>query len=167
MTISIIAALSRNGVIGADNRLPWRLPEDLARFKRLTLEHSVIMGRKTFESIGKPLPKRRNIVLTRNATNLPAGVTVARSLDEAFELTSGEEEVFVAGGAEIYRQTLERANRMYLTRIHADIEGDAYFPAFDESAWRISEKIDHADAVPHGYSFVTFERAESLSHHPA
>lgn len=174
MNISIIAACSRNRTIGVDNRLPWKLPEDLARFKRLTLDHCLVMGRKTFESIGRPLPRRRTIVVTRGAATFPAGVIVAHSLDEAFELAArggGDRdaagEVFIAGGAEIYRQTLDRASRLYLTLVDAEVPGDTFFPAFDASAWRETERVDHpATNGGYAFSFVTYDRVVALSASP-
>lgn len=158
MSVSIIAACARNRVIGAGNRLPWHLPEDLARFKRLTTGRCIVMGRKTFESIGKPLPKRTSIVVTRGKQDLPAGVKRAGSVEEALALATGE--VFVIGGAEIYRQTLDRADRLYLTLIDADVEGDVLFPELDLRAWREVERDDRPrGAGPFAYSFVTYERA--------
>src|SRR5688572_23556704 len=138
MRISIIAAVARNGTIGLDNRLPWRLPADLRHFKSLTMGHHLVMGRKTFESAGV-LPGRNTIVVTRRGLAAPPpGVVVAESLDRALEVAraAGEEEVFVGGGAEIYREALGRADRLYLTRIDADFAGDTTFPDFDPTQWR-------------------------------
>lgn len=135
--VSFMLALDENNLIGKDGGLPWHLPRDLKYFKEKTLSHSVIMGRKTFEATGKPLPGRRNIVVTRRADYAPEGVEVARSIETALELTRGEEEVFIIGGAEICRLALAQdlADRMYLTRIHAAFDGDVYFPEVDWSAW--------------------------------
>jgi dihydrofolate reductase len=159
MRISLIAALAANRVIGRDNRLPWHLPEDLRRFKRLTMGHALVMGRKTFESIGRPLPGRETIVITRQEGYAPPGVTVAHSVDEALAQARGDE-VFVAGGEEIFRQTLGRAGRLYLTRIHAEIPGNTWFPDFDEREWRLVEREDREPAgeVPFAYSFLTYDR---------
>jgi len=144
--ISLIAALDRKGGIGKGGSMPWHLPADLARFKSLTMGHPVIMGRKTHASIGKALPGRRNVVVTRNPMYLAPGVEVAHSLDEALQM-AGEGEVFVIGGAEIYRAALPKANRLYVTKIDAEFGADTFFPAFDESAWRVVERrIGVADA---------------------
>lgn len=155
--ISLIAAMTRARVIGADNRLPWRLPEDLRRFRRLTTGHAVVMGRKTFESIGRPLPERRNIVITRQPEFRAAGIEIAASLEAASEL-AGEGEVFVIGGAEIYRLALPRADRLYLTWIEREFAGDAYFPLFDPAEFREIESEEHLDEeIPH--RFVMLQRA--------
>ncbi|HJS33178.1 MAG TPA: dihydrofolate reductase, partial [Alphaproteobacteria bacterium] len=132
--VTIVAALARNRIIGNQNRLPWRLPDDLSRFKRLTLGKPVIMGRKTFESIGRPLAERRNIVLTRAPSWAADGVVVARSLSEALALAAAwgaADETMVIGGAQIYAQALPLAHRLELTEIELDLEGDARFPEFD------------------------------------
>ncbi|MSP61684.1 MAG: dihydrofolate reductase [Myxococcales bacterium] len=160
MSLSLIAALAENRVIGVENRLPWRLPADLARFKRLTMGHCLLMGRKTYESIGRPLPGRTTIVLTRDpAWSVPEGVQVARTVDEALAL-AGEREVFVAGGAEIYRQTLGRADRLYLTILDRSFDGDVRFPEIDLSAWHLTERERHeADATfASAWEFTTWAR---------
>lgn len=159
MRVSLIAAVSANRVIGRDNQLPWRLPEDLRRFKRLTMGHTLVMGRKTFESIGRPLPGRSTVVITRQPDYAPPGVAVAHSVDEALARAQGEE-VFVAGGEEIFRQTIGRADRLYLTWIHAEFPGDTRFPELDEREWRIVEREDHGPEgeVPFAYSFLVYER---------
>jgi dihydrofolate reductase len=152
----VIAALARGGVIGVRNALPWRLPTDLRRFKQLTMGHAVIMGRKTYDSIGRPLPGRRIIVVTRQRDWTAAGVTVAHSVDEALAL-AGEGEVFIAGGAELYAQMIDRADRLYLTLIDADFEGDAHFPTVSPDEWRIiEEQPGEPGEIPH--RFVTYER---------
>ena len=163
MTVSIIAILAANDVIGRDNDLPWHMPADLKRFKTLTMGHHLIMGRKTFDSIRRPLPGRINVVVTRNVDFSPDGVAVARSVDEAISKAeaAGDEEIFIAGGAEIFAQTLHRADRMYLTRLHAEIEGDTYFPEFDDvNEWKLVDaehfEPDEKNAWP--YSFLTYER---------
>lgn len=156
MTISIIAAASQNGIIGANNKLPWRLPADLKRFKELTLGHPILMGRKTFESIGKPLPGRTNIVITRQKEFACCGAITASSLEEALRLCGEAEEVFAIGGATIYEQALPLADKIYLTVIHQDFEGDARF-TFDKKSWREVSRQDFAPdaANPHSFSFLT------------
>jgi len=156
--VSLVAALARNRVIGAGDRLPWHLPEDLRRFKRLTMGAPVIMGRKTHDSIGRPLPGRRNIVVTRQADARWDGCEVARSLDDAIALAADAPEVFVIGGGELYRLALSRADRLYLTLIDADYEGDAFFPEFDPADWRETAREPGA-----GFAFVTYERSRKPS----
>ena len=165
MRLSIIAAMARNRVIGRDNRLPWRLPADWRRFKRLTMGHHLIMGRKTFESIGRPLPGRICIVLTGRRSYAPAGVQVAASLEDALRLAQGDNEVFVGGGAGVYRQTLDLANRMYLTLLPDDFEGDTYFPRYDESRWEVRQTEVHEPEKtdPNQYTFQTLDRIQSRS----
>lgn len=158
--LNLIAALGRNGVIGIGNRLPWHLSEDLRHFKALTLGYPVLMGRKTFESLGRPLPGRRNIVVTRNAEWQPAGAEVAHSLEQALALCRGAQEVFFIGGADIYRQALPLAQRLYLTEVDASPEGDAFFPAFDRARWRESARDRrHDEGSGLDYAFVVYERA--------
>jgi dihydrofolate reductase len=160
MRVSLIAALASNRAIGLDNDLPWRLPADQRYFKAKTLGHTLIMGRRTFESIGeRALPGRRTIVVSRRQDYAPPGVEVARSVDEALARASGDE-VFVAGGEEIFREALARADRLYLTRIERDFPGDTFFPAFDESAWRLtaSERHEPTAETPFAYSFEIWER---------
>jgi dihydrofolate reductase len=163
MKLSIIVAMAESGVIGRDNALPWRLRADLARFKRLTMGHHLLMGRKTWESIGRPLPGRTMVVITRRAGFSADGIRVAGSIDEALEIArrAGETEAFVAGGAQIYRQMLERADRIYMTRIHAEIEGDTFFPEIDASRWREVAREDHEpdDRSPYRFSFIDYELA--------
>ncbi|HVS00640.1 MAG TPA: dihydrofolate reductase [Thermoanaerobaculia bacterium] len=160
MRLSLIVAMAANRVIGRDNRLPWHLSADLKRFKRLTMGHTLIMGRKTFESIGRPLPGRSTVVVTRRTDYAPPGVQVAHSVREALALTQGDEEVFIAGGAELFRETLPVADRLYLTLIEKEFEGDTFFPDFDPSAWRVVEEERHEpDAeVPYAYTFQTLDR---------
>ena len=159
MRISLIAAVSRNGVIGHKGSIPWRLPADLKRFKQLTMGHPIVMGRKTFESLGKPLPGWTNIIVTRQPDFKACGALVARSLEEALRLCEGAEEVFVVGGASIYRQAIPLADRIYLTEIHQEFEGDTFFP-FDRSAWKEAAREDPAPDGDHpcSYSFVTLTR---------
>lgn len=159
MAVSVIAAVARNRVIGVDNRLPWRLPADLRRFRALTWGKPVVMGRRTHESIGRPLPGRRNIVLTR-ARRAPDGCERAGSLAEAFEMTAPAPETVVIGGARCYREALPLAERMYLTRIDADFAGDAWFPEWSPDEWveRECERVASGAAAPFGYEFLVLER---------
>ena len=161
MKLSLIAAVAENGVIGTGGDLPWHLPADLKAFKRRTVGHTIIMGRKTYDSIGRPLPRRRSIVLTRRKGYASEGVEVAGSLEEALEMVQGEEEVFVVGGGEIYRQALPSADRLYLTRVHATPEGEVTFPPFDPTAWTLVEETPHPsdERHAHGFSFRTYERS--------
>ena len=148
MLISIIAAMGRNRAIGYKNTLPWRLPADLQRLKQLTLGHHILMGRKTFESIGRPLPGRTSIIITRQKDFQAEGCLIAHSLGEAIDLAKshGEQEAFIIGGAEIYAQALSIADRMYLTLVDAEPEADAFFPEFDENLWeKIAGKFVAAD----------------------
>lgn len=163
MTISIIAALGDNDAIGIDNHLPWHMPADLKRFKKLTTGHHVLMGRRTFDEVKKPLPGRVNVVISRNPEFAAEGVAIARSVDQAIAEAeaAGDAEIFVIGGAEIIAQTLHRADRMYLTRIHAEPEADTFFPEFDDvNEWRLVDREDfEADEKnPHAYSYLTYER---------
>lgn len=154
MRTVIVAAVARNGVIGVDGRLPWRIPDDLARFKSLTMGHAVVMGRATFQSIGRPLPGRTNIVLTRQTDWSSKGVDVAHSLSEAVQMaTSRGKDVFVSGGAEVYRVALEVADLMELTEVDAEPEGDTLFPSVDWARWNEIGRHDHP-----GFSFVTYDR---------
>ena len=158
--LSLIAAIARNGVIGIDNRLPWHLPADLRHFKELTTGHTVIMGRKTWESLpGKfrPLPGRRNIVVTRNAAFRAEGAVVAASLPAAMALAESGV-AFVIGGAELYAAALPLADRLDLTEIDADYAGDTHFPAIDPGRWREVSRQSHHDESGLGYAFVTYER---------
>ena len=160
MILSLIVAASRNGVIGASGKLPWHLPADLRRFKQLTMGHPVVMGRRTFESIGKPLPGRANIVITRQKDYQACGAAVAHSLEEALRMCENEKEAFVIGGASIYREALPRADRIYLTRIDQDFEGDTYLPQIDQTVWKeISREDSEPDQKnPFPYSLVTLEK---------
>lgn len=161
MRIAIIAAMARHRVIGIRNTLPWHLPEDLQHFKRLTMGHHIIMGRKTYESIGRPLPGRTTVIVTRDAGFAQAGCLVAASLEQALALCEGDAEVFFVGGAQIYAQALTLADRLYLTEIDAEYEGDAWFPAFDRGQWRETARERHSSAAGLAYAFVTLERAEA------
>jgi dihydrofolate reductase len=151
----IVAAVGRNGVIGVDGSLPWRIPDDLAHFKSLTMGQALVMGRATFESIGRPLPGRTTVVLTRRSDWSAEGVEVVASLPEALDLVAGLGKVaFIAGGAEVYRAALVAADRMELTEVEAEPHGDTYFPDVDWSSWRETSREPHE-----GFSFVTYERA--------
>lgn len=159
MKVSLIGAMAENRVVGRENQMPWHLPEDLKRFRKITTGHPIIMGRKTFESIGRPLPNRENVVITRQKDYAPAGVTVVSSLDEAISRCEGKtEEVFVIGGGEIWSLALDRADRIYLTLIHKRIDGDAYFPEFDGNRFKVVEQERHEGEMP--YSFITFDIKE-------
>lgn len=158
MRISIIAAMAQNRVIGCRNTLPWHLPEDLKHFRYLTMGHHILMGRKTFESIGKPLPGRTSIVISRNPDFGAAGVAKAGSIADALSLCGEDDEIFIVGGGEIYRQALSVAHRIYLTEIMQDFEGDAHFPEIDPSIWQeVSREVHESDMA---YHFVIYERRQ-------
>ncbi|MDR0564754.1 MAG: dihydrofolate reductase [Azoarcus sp.] len=159
--IVLIAAVARNGVIGRDNALPWRLKADLARFRAATMGHPVLMGRKTWESLAKPLPGRRNIVLTRQPSYHAPGAEVFDSADKALAALKQAGRVFVIGGAEIYRALLPKADVLMLTEIAADVAGDAYFPHFDRTQFREASRMSHAADAENEFSadFVEYRRA--------
>jgi dihydrofolate reductase len=158
--ISLIVAMAQNGVIGRDNSMPWRLPEDLKRFRAFTLGKPILMGRKTFESIGRPLEGRTNLVLTRDRSWFAHGVIVVHSVEEALTQASTSDELVVIGGAEIYRLVLPFARRIYLTHVHADVQGDITFPEFDATQWADVEYSSQPADDEHAYpvTFVTLER---------
>ena len=158
----MIAAMARKRVIGRENAMPWHLPEDLKHFKRLTLGHPVVMGRKTYESIGRPLPGRENIVITRSASLALPGVRVVTSLNEALELTQGKP-AFVIGGAEIYRLALPLADCLHLTEIDIDVDGDTFFPEFDRSEWEQAAREESPAGAEPSYAFVTYLRRNRTS----
>jgi dihydrofolate reductase len=160
MLLSLVVARSRNGVIGKDNGLPWRLPADLAHFKRLTLGHPIVMGRRTWESIGRALPGRRNIVVTRTPGYRAPGAEVVDSLDAAWRASDGAAEVFVIGGAALYESVLPFADRIFLTEVDADVSGDTRFPALDPRHWRQTLLGSHSadDRNPHAMRFLLLER---------
>ncbi|MFO0901428.1 MAG: dihydrofolate reductase [Pirellulales bacterium] len=142
--VSIIVAMAENGVVGREGALPWRLSADLKRFKQRTMGHHLIMGRKTFESLGRVLPGRTSIVLTRRPDYQPPdGVFVARNVDEALQLAADDDEIFVIGGAEIYSQLWDRADRLYVTRVHADVAGDARIDPGPWDGWRCTASVEH------------------------
>ncbi len=163
MNISLIVAAAKNGAIGFQNKLLWHLPDDFKRFKKITSGHPIIMGRKTYESLGKPLPNRLNIVISRNPDFSASGVEITDSLDSALAIArdaAGYEEIFVIGGGEIYRQAFAKANRIYLTEVHAEPEGDTFFSISDPENWRIFSQVTHPADERHRYSFdyIDFER---------
>lgn len=160
--LSLIAAMARNRVIGLHNRLPWRLPADMRRFRELTTGHAIVMGRKTFDSLPRPLPNRTNIVVTRDRDYRPDGATVVHSIEDAIACADADREIFVIGGEQIYRQTLPLADRLYLTLVDSDFDGDAWFPAYDANEWReiASEQYLPDEKNPQGMKFVTLERRQ-------
>ena len=160
MKISLIVAMANHRVIGKGNALPWHLPADLRHFKATTMGHPIIMGRKTHESIGRPLPGRTNIVVTHKRDFRAEGCVVVHSLHEALQAAGEADEVFIMGGASLYEQALPLADRIYLTRIDADIDGDTYFPEIDWTEWQeIERQAFQPDAKnPHAYSFLIIER---------
>lgn len=151
--INIIVAVATNGVIGCDNRLIWHISEDLKRFKRLTLGHPVIMGRKTFESLSRPLPGRANVVVTRDRNLRIEGVTVVNSIEAAIALLPNSEEIFIIGGGEIYAQTIDIADNIYLTLVDQTPQGDTFFPLIDPQKWEIASR-----ELKDGYQFVDYKR---------
>ncbi len=160
MIISIIVAMDEKGVIGLEGDLPWRLSADLKHFRAITMSKPLIMGRKTHESIGRPLPGRKNIVLTRANDFDAEGCTIVHSLDDAFQAAGDVDEIIIMGGSRIYDQSLARANRLYLTEVHADVSGDVYFPEFDKGEWLELERQDYSadEKNDFDFSFVVLER---------
>ena len=160
MRITLIAAVSENGVIGRGNALPWHLPADLQRFKRLTTGHAVVMGRKTWESIRRPLPNRRNIVISSSAGFQPTGATVVPSFGAAVEAVRDLTEVFAIGGSRVFEAALPLTDRLELTRVHAQVPGDAFFPKLDFSEWTLVAEERHPADEQHAYpfSFLTYDR---------
>ena len=160
MTISIIVAASENNVIGAAGDLPWRLSDDLKRFKAITMGKPIVMGRKTWDSIGHPLPGRQNVVITRQTGFAADGCDIVTSKEEAIAITADAAEVMVIGGSQVYDLFLPDAQRLYLTRVHSDIDGDAFFPEISESEWRLVDDETHPadDRNAFAFSFRTYER---------
>lgn len=156
--MALIAAVARNGVIGANNALPWKLPADLARFRALTTGHTVIMGRKTWQSLGRPLKDRQNVVVTRDRSFTAAGARVASSFREALGTSTMPPPAFCIGGGDLYSDALPLAGLMYLTEIDRDFEGDVRFPPFDRREWREHSREDHVGADGLRYAFVTYQR---------
>ena len=159
MIVSAIAAIAENHAIGKDNQLLWHMPNDLKHFKEITSGHSIIYGRKTYDSVGKPLPKRRNIIVTRQHITIP-GCEVVKSIEEGLALCKGEDEVFIGGGAEIYKLAMHLTDRLYLTIIHKSFDADTFFPEFDTKEWKEILREDHQpdekNQLP--YSFITYVR---------
>ena len=160
MIISIIVAIAENNAIGKGNQLLWRMPADLKHFKNATTGHTVIMGRKTFDSVGKPLPNRRNIVITRNTDLKIDGVEIVNTLEKAVSLCNNDEEVFIVGGAEIYKMAMDRTDKIYLTVIHGVFDADTFFPEIELDIWKETEIVDNnADEKnPFDYTFSTYVR---------
>ncbi len=165
MIVTIVVAISENHAIGKDNKLLWYLPKDLKHFKDITTGHTVIMGRKTYDSVGKPLPNRRNIIITRQAITIE-GCEVVSSLESAIDLCKSEQEVFIVGGAEIYKQAMKLTDRIYLTIVNKEFEGDSFFPEIDMPEWKEIFREDHEpdekNKLP--YSFITYERSVKIKH---
>jgi dihydrofolate reductase len=153
MRRSLVVAMARNRVIGRNNALPWHLPADFAHFKKVTMGHPIVMGRRTYESIGKPLPGRENIVVTRNRDFAAPGCTVVGSLDAAWKAAGDADEVCVIGGTSLFREALPLADVIHLTEVEAEVEGDTYFPDFDRSQWKESEVGRHGVDERHAYPF--------------
>jgi dihydrofolate reductase len=162
MIVSFVVAADENNLIGKDNQLPWHLPADLKYFKNLTTGHCIVMGRKTFDSLGRLLPNRTHVVITRQENYQPEGVIVVSSIEDAINscAAKGEEEIFIIGGAEIFKQALSKADRLYLTRIHHSFEGDTWLPEFNPDQWKEKAKIDHLpdEKNAYAYSFITYEK---------
>lgn len=160
MKVSLIVAMERNRVIGRDGDLPWHLSADLRRFKQLTMGHHIIMGRKTFASIGRLLPGRTSVVVTRQVEFVAAGAVITHSLNDAIAASSRDDEAFIIGGAEIYQQALPLVDRIYLTEIDTDLAGDARFPDFDRTEWTVVEHTEHAadERNEHPHTFTVLER---------
>ena len=158
--ITLIAARARNGVIGRNNQIPWKIPGEQAYFKRMTMGSPIVMGRKTWESIGRALPGRRNIVVTRDRTYLATGADVVGSMDAALLLAGDVEQVFIIGGGQLYAAAMPRASRVLLTEIDADFDGDTFMPALDRKQWHETGREDHPPTSdrPFGFSFVVYER---------
>lgn len=162
MLISAIVAVAQNGVIGKDNQIPWYIPDDLKFFKRTTLGHHVIMGRKNYRAMGKPLPKRTNVVITRDPYFISTGCIVVHSIEEAIETAreNDETEAFIIGGGEIYSQTADLWDRLYITEVHAEVEGDVYFPEIDYSEWELQseETFEEDDRNEYGFTIKVYHR---------
>lgn len=156
--LSIIVAVANNNVIGINNTLPWHLPEDLKRFRALTTGHHIIMGRKTYESLGRLLPNRTTVIVTRNKSYQIEGALIADSLESAIELCKKDNEPFLIGGAELYQAGIELANKLYLTQVHTSVAGDAFFADINLNDWQLSEKKDHISASGLEYSDLVYIR---------
>jgi dihydrofolate reductase len=167
MKVNAIVAVAKNNVIGLDDKLPWYLPADLKYFKRMTLDHHIIMGRKTFMSLNKPLPRRTNIILTRDPFFIAEGALVAHSIYEALEIAfeNEEQEAFIIGGGEIYKQSLPYLDKIYLTEVDIEIDGDTYFPELSASEWKLIEQEPHKADERNAYDYVfkTYEKINPKS----
>jgi dihydrofolate reductase len=157
MSMTLIAAMSQNRIIGNEGKLPWHMPADLQHFKSHTIDRSILMGRRTYESIGRPLPRRRNIVLTRNTNFKAEGVDVIHALVDLEQCVPNSDEVMVIGGAQIYQQCLANASRMIITVVHGDFVGDTYFPVMEHSGWFVHSAEDHAADQKNPWSYTFFE----------
>lgn len=159
MTVTIVVAIAENYAIGKSNQLLWHMPADLKHFKQITSGHTIIMGRKTYDSVGKPLPNRRNIIISRQDVTIP-GCEVVQSVEDALELCANEDEVFIVGGAEIYKLAMNKTDRIYLTIIHHSFDADSFFPEIDYMEWKEVSREDHPADEKHkyAYSFITLER---------
>jgi len=164
LNISIIVAMANERVIGVNNGLPWDLPADMKHFRELTLGKPIIMGRKTYESIGRPLPGRRNIVVSRNSELKIPGVDVVSTLDDAISMVSNVQEIMIVGGAQLYADALSKANKIYLTKINLDIKGDSFFPQFNESEWTVLQKDDFEcnELNKIDFSFIVLEKKNNI-----
>ena len=160
MRLSIVVAMDDNHLIGKDNGLPWHLPADLAFFKEITMGHSILMGRKTYDSIGKPLPNRRNIVITRNSEIAITGCEVVDSIEKALSITKDEKEVKIIGGANLFEQLLPDVSKLYITHVEGKFEGDTYFPYYDENDWLEVSRESHKPDVKnkHAYHFIILKK---------
>lgn len=158
MELSIIVAMAQNRAIGRNNQLLWHISADLRRFKAITMGHTIIMGRRTYQSIGRPLPGRRNIVVSRNPSFSAEGCTVAQSLEAALALCPAGDEAFVIGGGQIYAQALPLAHRMYITLVHSDMEADTFFPEYDPAQWRVVAEQEDSQADGLAFTFIDMER---------
>jgi dihydrofolate reductase len=160
MSLSIVVAIDENRLIGKDNKLPWHLPADLVYFKKITTGKSIVMGRKTYDSIGRPLPNRRNIVISRNSKTLITGCEVLSSIDDVLSITKDEDEVMIIGGASLCEQLLPQVSRLYITKIEGKFDGDVYFPEYNEADWRQVSCESHLpdDLNEHAHHFLVLER---------
>lgn len=156
--LSIIVAVAKNGVIGINNTLPWHLPEDLKRFRALTMGHHIIMGRKTYDSLGRLLPGRTTVIVTRNTDYKVEGALIAHSLQDAIALCKADDEVFLIGGAELYQEGLKLSSKLYITEITLNVEGDAYFPEYSSDEWQESSREAHVSEQGLAFNYVTYVR---------
>ncbi len=163
MRLSIIVAMDKNSVIGADGQLPWHLSSDLKNFKRITMGKPIVMGRKTYESIGRPLPGRENIILTRDKTYQQPGCTVLHEVDSLLAYCKDKEEIMITGGSEIYKLLLDKASRIYLTEVEVTVDGDTFFPKYYSDQWRETSRTRHPASAgnDHDFSFVVLDRINS------